>query len=121
MKFVFSKIIALIGKINSLSTLFSIYKEYVDQAFTIVLLLIIMLFSIVISMLLPQLIAGMGSTKEGWTTMALIFAIPCAIIGMFRFIFVKEVVDDNQPSDQQKEEVQKIPLKQSLKCVFSNK
>lgn len=82
---------------------------------------IIMLFSIVISMLLPQLIAGMGSTKEGWTTMALIFAIPCAIIGMFRFIFVKEVVDDNQPSDQQKEEVQKIPLKQSLKCVFSNK
>lgn len=82
---------------------------------------IIMLFSIVISMLLPQLIAGMGSTKEGWTTMALIFAIPCAIIGMFRFIFVKEVVDDNQPSDQQKEEVQKIPLKQSLKSVFSNK
>lgn len=82
---------------------------------------IIMLFSIVISMLLPQLIAGMGSTKAGWTTMALIFAIPCAIIGMFRFIFVKEVVDDNQPSDQQKEEVQKIPLKQSLKCVFSNK
>lgn len=82
---------------------------------------IIMLFSIVISMLLPQLIAGMGSTKEGWTTMALIFAIPCAVIGMFRFIFVKEVVDDNQPSDQQKEEVQKIPLKQSLKCVFSNK
>lgn len=82
---------------------------------------IIMLFSIVISMLLPQLIAGMGSTKAGWTTMALIFAIPCAVIGMFRFIFVKEVVDDNQPSDQQKEEVQKIPLKQSLKCVFSNK
>ena len=82
---------------------------------------IIMLFSIVISMLLPQLIAGMGSTKEGWTTMALIFAIPCAVIGMFRFIFVKEVVDDNQPSDQQKEEVQKIPLKQSIKCVFSNK
>lgn len=82
---------------------------------------IIMLFSIVISMLLPQLIAGMGSTKAGWTTMALIFAIPCAVIGMFRFIFVKEVVDDNQPSDQQKEEVQKIPLKHSLKCVFSNK
>ena len=82
---------------------------------------IIMLFSIVISMFWPQLIAGMGSTKEGWTTMALIFAIPCAIIGMFRFIFVKEVVDDNQPSDQQKEEVQKIPLKQSLKSVFSNK
>lgn len=82
---------------------------------------IIMLVSIVISMLLPQLIAGMGSTKEGWTTMALIFAIPCAIIGMFRFIFVKEVVDDNQPSDQQKEEVQKISLKHSLKCVFSNK
>lgn len=82
---------------------------------------IIMLFSIVIIMLLPQLIAGMGSTKAGWTTMALIFAIPCAVIGMFRFIFVKEVVDDNQPSDQQKEEVQKIPLKHSLKCVFSNK
>lgn len=47
---VFSKkIIALIGKINSLSTLFSIYKEYVDQAFTIVLLLIIMLFSILVN------------------------------------------------------------------------
>lgn len=80
---------------------------------------IIMLFSIVVSMLLPQLIAGMGSTKEGWTTMALIFAVPLAIIGMFRFIFVKEVVDDNQPSDQQKAGAQRIPLKQSFKvCIL---
>jgi GPH family glycoside/pentoside/hexuronide:cation symporter len=76
---------------------------------------IIMICSIVVSMLLPQLIAGLGATKGGWTVIALILGVPMAIIGMFRFIFVKEVV--YEVSEKQ----QSLPLKTSLKCVTKNK
>lgn len=83
---------------------------------------IIMVFSIVISMLLPQLIAGIGSTKAGWTTIALMFAIPLGIIGMFRFIFVKEVVTDSEASQSGDAKAeQKVPVKKGLQCVFANK
>lgn len=79
---------------------------------------IIMIFSIVISMLLPQLIAGLGATKAGWTVIAAILGIPLGLIGMFRFIFVKEVVTEDTKSGEKPEA---IPLGTSLRCVAKNK
>lgn len=81
---------------------------------------IIMVFSIVISMLLPQLIAGIGATKIGWTVIALAFGIPFGIIGIFRFVFVKEVVVNNV-NEQTTKKKEAIPLKTALKCVLKNK
>lgn len=79
---------------------------------------IIMVFSIIMSMLLPQLIAGLGATKTGWTIIAMIIGIPLGIIGMFRFIFVKEVAAE-EPKQRSVQE--KIPLKTSLTCIAKNK
>ena len=80
---------------------------------------IIMLFSIVFSMLLPQLIAGIGSTKIGWTVIAATIGIPMAIIGMFRFAFVKEVVHTGPAKTGEAE--QTVPLKTGLSCIMKNK
>ncbi|WP_455616953.1 MFS transporter [Eisenbergiella sp.] len=79
---------------------------------------IVMLFSLVVSMVMPLLIAKVGVNKAGWTVIALIFGIPCAVLGMLRFIFVKEVAMDEQ---QEQIDRQKIPLKTSLKSIFKNK
>lgn len=80
---------------------------------------IIMLFSIVFSMLLPQLIAGIGSTKIGWTVIAATIGIPMAIIGMLRFAFVKEVVHTEPAKTGEAE--QTVPLKTGLSCIMKNK
>ena len=80
---------------------------------------IIMLFSIGFSMLLPQLIAGIGSTKIGWTVIAATIGIPMAIIGMLRFAFVKEVVHTEPAKTGEAE--QTVPLKTGLSCIMKNK
>ncbi len=80
---------------------------------------IIMLFIIVFSMLLPQLIAGIGSTKAGWTVIAAGIGIPMAIIGMLRFVFVKEVIHTEPAKTGETE--QTVPLKTGLSCIMKNK
>ncbi len=56
--------------------------------------LIVTLGATVISIIFPILMGTMGTTKEGWLKMILIFAIPLTIIGMARFLFVPEVNDE---------------------------
>ncbi|MFV0466390.1 MAG: glycoside-pentoside-hexuronide (GPH):cation symporter [Lachnospiraceae bacterium] len=82
---------------------------------------VIMIFSIIISIGMPQLIAGIGSTKEGWTTIALIFAIPLVIIGMFRFIFIKEVVTDAEGAGEKTADKQKLSFADGIKSLLKNK
>lgn len=79
---------------------------------------IMMICSITFSILMPQLVAGIGSTKPGWTVIAASLGIPLAIIGMFRFIFVKEVV---APKEGENGSTQNISLKTSIKCIVHNK
>ena len=55
--------------------------------------LIVMLFSMVISITLPRMMNTMGTTEGGWTKIALVFAVPATIIGLFRFFLIKEVND----------------------------
>lgn len=82
---------------------------------------IIMVFSIVISMVLPQLIAGIGTTRSGWTLIACMIGIPMGLIGMLRFVFVKEVAapaETRQPEEAKRESV---PFKTGVACAFKNK
>ena len=79
---------------------------------------IIMIISIAFGMAMPQLIAGIGTTKMGWTIIAASMGIPMAIIGMFRFIFVKEVVVEGEEKENTS---QNVSLKTSLQCIFKNK
>ncbi|MDO4283954.1 MAG: glycoside-pentoside-hexuronide (GPH):cation symporter [Eubacteriales bacterium] len=83
---------------------------------------IIMLFSIVISIVMPQLIAGIGATKEGWTVIAVVFAVPLVVIGMLRFVFVKEVaIPDTAREAKKSGAEQSLPLRTSLRCLVQNK
>lgn len=80
---------------------------------------IVMVCSIVMGIVLPQLVATLGTTKIGWTKMALFLGIPLALIGMLRFVFVKEVVTEQVEKTEKKKE--NIPLATSVKCIFKNK
>ena len=81
---------------------------------------VVMLLSIAVNFLIPQLIANIGSTKQGWTIIALIFAVPCTIIGLFRFIFIKEVVTESTVKVVN-EEKDRLTLKKSLHALSKNK
>lgn len=83
---------------------------------------IIMVCSIISGIVMPQLVAGIGSTRPGWIKISVSFAIPLAIIGLFRMIFIKEVAQD-QPAEAGKDAkaTQKVSVKQGLICIAKNK
>lgn len=59
--------------------------------------LLVTLVATAVSIAFPIMMGTLGTTKGGWKVMILITAIPLAIIGMGRFLFVKEVnVDDDE-------------------------
>lgn len=52
--------------------------------------LAVMLTSIIMSISLPIVIAGYATTASGWSKLVLMYAVPLTIIGILRFIFIKE-------------------------------
>lgn len=48
-----------------------------------------------VSIAMPILIAMFGSQPGGWTKISLVFAVPFGIIGLGRFLFLKEVKQDD--------------------------
>ena len=79
---------------------------------------IVMLLAIIFSILLPGFIANAGTSKPAWTQMMIMFAIPFGIIGMFRFIFCKEVITQEHI---EKEKKQSIKVGEMAKLVLKNK
>jgi probable glucitol transport protein GutA len=58
--------------------------------------------SMVVSLSFPKLMANLADKEGGWTTLILIYMIPLTVLGLFRFIFVKEnpAVDAQQVKDK---------------------
>ena len=52
--------------------------------------IIIMVASIVINMVFPIAMARIATSAAGWSKMAAMFALPLGLIGILRFVFVKE-------------------------------
>ncbi|MDE7186803.1 MAG: MFS transporter, partial [Lachnospiraceae bacterium] len=52
-----------------------------------------LVFTMGASMLMPQMVATMGTTREGWAKIALLITIPCTLVGLIRFMVVKERSD----------------------------
>ena len=52
--------------------------------------IIIMVASIVINMVFPIAMARIATSAAGWSKMAAMFALPLGLIGVLRFVFVKE-------------------------------
>ena len=46
--------------------------------------------SMVVSLTFPKLMAKLATAEGGWTTLILIYMIPLTVLGLLRFIFVKE-------------------------------
>lgn len=74
-----------------------------------------MIASIGSAIAIPQMISSIGTTKAGWTTISLILAIPMILVGIMRFIFIREV------RLTEKSEEEKMNLKTDLKYLIHNK
>jgi GPH family glycoside/pentoside/hexuronide:cation symporter len=74
-----------------------------------------LVFTMAAAMLIPQLIDTIGKTREGWTQIALILAVPSTLIGLIRFFFIKELKDSNVTA------AQKLSIKELAWLLFHNK
>ncbi|MDR1469662.1 MAG: MFS transporter [Spirochaetaceae bacterium] len=75
---------------------------------------IVMLISAVSSMILPQLMNSWGALPGGWTKIALVYAVPMSIIGLLRFIFIKEKTINNEKRNN-------VGFTEGLKLLIKNK
>lgn len=76
--------------------------------------LVIMVVSVAVSVLFPQLMTKWGTTSFGWTKIALLFAVPLTFIGLVRFFVVKEKMEDPV-------KIEKYGVKESLLALKQNK
>jgi GPH family glycoside/pentoside/hexuronide:cation symporter len=77
---------------------------------------IVMVVSTIAAMLLPQLMNTWGRQPGGWTRIALVYAVPMVIIGMFRFLFIKE-----RPFNDDDDERNKVKFMDGIKALVKNK
>ena len=75
-----------------------------------------MICSIAAGATLPILINTFGKQPGGWTKISLIFAVPYGILGMARFLFIKEV-----PLDEKEETSDHLTFKMLLDNIRTNK
>ena len=80
---------------------------------------VIYIGSLIFNILMPQFLSRGGTTQTGWVKLSILLGIPMIIIGMLRFLFVKEIVVDEPVGT--KEEKEKITLKMSLQNIGKNK
>lgn len=76
--------------------------------------IVTMLFSLVASVIVPQMAANMGTTRGGWRMIAVILAIPMAALGMIRFICIKEKTDTYEKKEN-------LTLKEGIGLLTHNK
>lgn len=69
----------------------------------------------VVSITFPILMGNLATSDTGWTKLLLIYAIPLALIGIMRFIFIKEVYTSEN------EEKEKTSLKEMFAMLKTNK
>lgn len=77
--------------------------------------IVIMFGTVIISTVFPILMGTLGTSAAGWTKMISIFALPLGVIGIGRFIFVKERTDVVAATNQ------KVDMKTLIKALKSNK
>lgn len=73
-------------------------------------------FGLAASVAMPLLISAYGSTREGWTLIALVYAIPGTVLGFLQFLFVKEF-----PVVEERKKDETVPFLVGLKALFKNK
>lgn len=78
--------------------------------------IVIMLGAMIVSISFPVLMGKMAVNSQGWRSLITIYALPLALIGMLRFIFVKE-----DPTIDEVAGNSKVSIKDILHCLKKNK
>lgn len=78
--------------------------------------IIVTLGSMVISVSFPIVVGTMGSSVAGWRKLMAMYAIPLVLLGLLRFLFVKEENDVNELHEDEK-----VGVKDILHVITSNK
>lgn len=78
--------------------------------------IVVMFFTIIVSMAFPMAMGKLATSDTGWRTLVAALMIPATVIGVFRFIFCKEVVIDE--SDEQNH---KVGFKDFIRLLKVNK
>ena len=78
--------------------------------------IISMFGSVLVSIFFPMIMKRVATSASGWSMLIGMFAIPMTILGLLRFLLIKEKVD---VKEQEKEE--KITVKQVLEMLKVNK
>ena len=81
---------------------------------------IVMFCSIAFNIVFPRFLAGAGTTRSGWTVLVIGLGIVMALIGILRFIFCREIVEDEVKEDGKKV-TNTLSMKESLKAIGQNK
>lgn len=78
--------------------------------------IVTMIGSMAVSISFPMVMAKLATSEGGWRNLIMIYAIPLALFGMLRFIFVKEDTSIDSGNT-----AQKTSLKQVVKMMGTNK
>lgn len=78
---------------------------------------VIMIGATVAGIFVPQLVGTIGTEKAGWTVIALIFAVPSAIVGSVRMFAIKEVGLEKKQAENVKAD---YSIKEGLKALSQN-
>lgn len=74
-----------------------------------------MIFTMAASMVIPLMVASMGTTRVGWMKISLVLAVPFTLLGLVRFLVIKERKDVVEAP------AQKIHIKDMLRLLAQNK
>ncbi len=73
--------------------------------------------NMLVAIVIPQLISNYGVQKNGWTMIALGFAVPCTVMGMLKLFLLPETQNAGTTDTKQKN----VPLKEIPGLLIHNK
>lgn len=85
---------------------------------------IVMVIAIVFNIFFPKIIKNVGTTAAGWSKIAIVMGVPLVMIGMLRFLFIHEVVEEREVTKEGEEKqntVKSLSLKEMLSLMLKNK
>lgn len=131
MQYIYIFIMYVMINAISLTALGAIDSVYLARAFTkdqdrtnvlSITGIIVMVVSIAFSTVFPQFMNSVaGTTKSGWIQMAIMLAIPLSLIGILRFLLVKEVVQDDLAVADKAVKKNDMSMVESIKLLGKNK
>ena len=95
------------------------FAESMRVRVTMISTIVLTLGSVVISISLPILISIFENQPHGWTIISTIYAVPCMLLGMLEFFFLKEMDTDEDNANQTAKE--KVSIMDTVKALVRNK